>query len=132
MNFWVVKANTNPEHSSFGWHWDNYLRGRSDSGREWGGPEWINHPGSTKHIRDEVKKGDLVVCYQTDVRSILGLTRMATDGVGDFNMLNFVSPRKALRLDASGLGITELRARGCYPDCFGNKGGRGTICPMRR
>jgi 5-methylcytosine-specific restriction endonuclease McrA len=138
MNFWVVKANSNPEHGGFGWHWRYYLQGRSDAGRKWGGPEWINHPGSKKHIRQNVKKGDLVLCYQTNERSILGLTCMATDGEdespgsGDFNMLNFVPPRQALLLEAPGLRITDLRDRGCDPDCFGNKGGRGTICPLRR
>jgi len=41
---------------------------------------YINSWHSKQLIRDEVRKDDLVICYQTDTREILGFTRLVSDG----------------------------------------------------
>jgi hypothetical protein len=72
---------------------------------EW--PQWIRSPQSKKYLREEVRKGDIVVCYQSEGRRICGFTRMAGNGrdepkgSGDFNMLYLAGNKKALCIEAS-------------------------------
>lgn len=134
MNFWVVKAREIKEDGSQGWHWRSYLR-KADvrQARGWGGPDWIRNPLSKKLIRTKVAKGDIAVCYQTDEPSILGITRMASNGMedppdsGDYNRFDLISSRRAFRLDPV-LTIDELRATGS-PRAFG-RAGRGTVLEL--
>jgi hypothetical protein len=115
-NTWVVKTREVKEDGSEGGHWKYYLPGDDCSCnlhrpyRNWGGDDWIMSSYSKKLIRDEVLEGDLVVCYQTDGREILGFTRMASDGkeesrgTGEYNCFDLVnairthSPQQAKKL----------------------------------
>src|SRR4051794_7510452 len=89
-NTWVVKTRATKEDGSKGWHWRYYLpdddcdRELDEPSQDWGGEDWIRSPYSKQLIRDEVREGDLVVCYQTDGREILGFTRMVSDGKEEF------------------------------------------------
>lgn len=138
MNVWVVKSTLNRRDGSKGWHWDNYLPvddacdyDPGETAADWGGAGWVRSPLSKKLIREEVRKGDIVVCYQSDGREILGLTTMASDGKddppgsGDFNMFDLAPPSEALVLDPP-LTIASLYAAGCRPKCFG-PGMQGTV-----
>jgi hypothetical protein len=135
MNIWVVKCREIREDKSQGWHWKYYFDENED-GRDWGGEDWIRSTRSCKLIRDEVSRGDLVVCYQYEGRQITGLTLMAEDGSqeirgGPYNMLSFVpSPKSFSLLDVEPpLTVGRLRSRGCSPKCFGPYT-QGTIFPV--
>jgi hypothetical protein len=60
------------------------------------------------------------MCYQTDTREIVGLTRMVSarqddaPGSGDYSCFDLAPPCKALRLDPPSL-MKELYASGCHP-----------------
>jgi hypothetical protein len=137
MSVWLVKCSDYAKGGSGGWHWNDYLdneRGVWSRDETWGGPEWIRSTSSMKRIREEIAKGDLVVCYQVEERAILGLTQMAacgTDdppGSGDYNTITLVSASKALKLNRP-LTVFELRDTGCDPKSFG-PGSLGTVFPL--
>ena len=141
MNVWVVKSTLRLRDGSAGWHWNNYLVIDDDDPElaeenaiDWGGADWVRSALSKKLIREEVTEGDIVVCYQSDGREILGLTTMASDGKedppgsGDFNMFDLAAPADALVLDPP-LTIASLYAADCRPRCFG-PGMQGTVFRM--
>ncbi len=138
MNAWVVKSTLKLRDGSEGWHWNNYLPVGGDCAydpdevaADWGGANWVRSFLSKKLLREEVREGDIVICYQSDGREILGLTTMASDGKedphgsGDFNMFDLARPSDALILDPP-LTIASLYAAGCRPKCFG-PGMQGTV-----
>lgn len=135
MNVWLIKCREHlPDRE--GWTWDWYFDPKRRiylTDDEWGGPEWIRSKFSKKFIREEVKKGDLVVCYQSEGRRICGLTRMSDDGSdsphgsGDFCMIHLVAVRKALRIQPV-LTVEDLRETGCNPRWL--RSGQGTIFPV--
>jgi hypothetical protein len=132
MNVWTVKANLHPDNDDRGWHWNGYFF-EGHSGKRWGGPDWIRSNASIRHIREHVRKDDLVVCYQTDDREIIGLTQMASNGgvspsSGKFDLLDFVGCRRAFVIKPP-LRIKDLRKLGCHPECFEN-GTQGTVFPV--
>jgi len=134
MNVWTVKCNYKRRDGGQGWHWKRYL---AETGQcfDFGGPEWIRSKASQRHIRDGVTKGDLVLCYQTDEKAILALTRMASNGYehsatpGEFNMFNLVSAQQTLGFEPP-VTIAELRQNGCDPACF-RTGTQGTVFPVK-
>jgi hypothetical protein len=134
MNFWVVKSRLRKDDGSEGWHWENYFEGDAETGKNWGGSEWIKSNESKKYIREDVRKGDLVVCYQSDNQEIWGLTKMLTDGQEDqrdsneFNVLNFSAPNNAFALSPP-LKLQKLKENHCNPKCF-EPGRQGTIFPI--
>lgn len=134
MNFWVVKARLHKEDGSEGWHWGNYFDGGYEAGNKWGGKDWIRSNESKKYIREKVRKGDIVVCFQSDNGDIWGLTSMTTDGreeirgSNEYNLLNFSSPSKTFKLTPP-LKLQRLREDRCNPKCFA-PGRQGTIFPL--
>jgi hypothetical protein len=71
-NYWVIKWNRNGKH---------YTNRPRDWTKSLGGPQpfetigFNEHP-VTKHRFTEVKRDDVVFCYQTDLRSIVGLCQV--------------------------------------------------------
>lgn len=137
MNVWVVKCRATMKDRTTGWHWDKYLQCNDDRDEvydDWGGPEWVQASYSKKLLREAVHRDDLVVCYQTDRKEILGFTRMASngkefdEGSGDFNCFDLVSPSEAFPLDQP-VTIEELRYVDCSPKCF-RPGTQGTLFPV--
>jgi hypothetical protein len=141
MNIWVVKCN---EHRDDGasWHWRAYFDGldddeRTDSAYEFGGEDWIRHRPSMKLIRDEIRQGDIIVCYQTDQREILGFTRLASEGTedpphsGQYNVFHLVPADEAFVLERPLRVVEDLYRAGIHPSCFRN-GTRGTMWPVER
>jgi hypothetical protein len=134
---WVVKCNEHPEDGN-GWHWRAYFESLDDAQRddlpyEFGGDHWIHSARSIKHIREDVLAGDLVVCYQTDHRGIVGLTRLNSNGRPDrsglYNLFDLIPAREAFPFLETPLTIKELRESGCDPECFG-PGTHGTVFPV--
>ena len=92
---WVFKVNTKR-----GWEFDEYFRSRVRSIYELGDEGWIKSASSLRYLREEVKKGDLFLCYETDRKQVVGLARAASDGrdVGLGSLLDFCPPGEAVRL----------------------------------
>jgi hypothetical protein len=120
-----------------GWWWDRYFTGEDgplDEPFDFGGDDWINSAVSKKYIREEVKTGDLVICYQSDKREILGLTQMDSDGEqdeesGEYNRF-FLRPAQEAFPLARSLRIAELRRTSCDPVCF-RLSQPGTVFPVK-
>ncbi|MBI3800242.1 MAG: hypothetical protein HY268_25115 [Deltaproteobacteria bacterium] len=133
MSIWVVKCSNNRKDGT-GWHWTNYFEGADANEPFLFGSDndydWIKHRGSIKRIRDEIARGDLVVCYQTNRREILGLTRLHSGGKhgesGLFNVFNLEPASQAFVFNTPIQVVEDLYDHGIYPDCFG-KGTMGTL-----
>jgi len=96
MNVWVFKINTKR-----GWEFDCYFRSRGRGPYEMGDEGWIKSASSLRYLREEVKKGDLFLCYETDRKRVVGVARAASDGrdVGMGSLVDFCSPRQAVRFE---------------------------------
>lgn len=81
---WVCKCN-----AKYGYSWldpeDGFLRpGARRIDEDFEGEEWVKSPLGQQNL-GRCKRGDLVFCYQTDLRGIVGLTMAASDGYRDPN-----------------------------------------------
>ena len=125
MKFWVFKINTR-----LGWEFDRYFQSRTRGPFEMADENWIRSASSLRYIREEVKRGDLFFCYETDRKQVVGLARAASDGrdTGMGSLIDFCPPRQAVRLE------NPLRRR---PDldhilAFTPQRGRGTVQKIDR
>jgi len=137
MKIWTIKCREKLADGSKGWHWRSYFaKNRDGGGYNWGGDSWIRSAKSLQLLRDEVKQGDFVVCYQFDDKSICGFTRFHSDpyedavGSGRFSTFDLLHPSDALFLNQP-VSIPQLREKGCSPACYGT-GTQGTIFPVSR
>ena len=86
---------------------------------------WIRSASSLRFLREEVKRGDLFLCYEVDRKHVVGVARAASDGrdTGLGSLIDFCPPRQAVRLE------NPLTRR---PDldhilAFSPQRGRGTV-----
>ncbi len=95
MNVWVFKINTRR-----GWKFDQYFRLPARGVYEMGDEGWIRSASSLRYLREEVKRGDLFLCYEVDRKQMVGVARSASDGrdLGMGSLVDFCSPRQAVRL----------------------------------
>ncbi|MBI1984025.1 MAG: hypothetical protein HYS61_07495, partial [Acidobacteria bacterium] len=95
MRVWVFKVNTRR-----GWEFDEYFRSRTRGTFEMGDEGWIKSASSLRYLREEVKRGDLFLCYETDRKRVVGVARAGSDGrdVGMGSLVDFCPPREAVRL----------------------------------
>ena len=95
MNVWVFKINTRR-----GWKFDQYFRSAARGVYEMGDEGWIRSAASLRYLREEVKRGDLFLCYEVDRKQMVGVARSASDGrdLGMGSLVDFCSPRQAVRL----------------------------------
>jgi len=120
MRVWVFKINTKR-----GWEFDNYFRSRRRGVFPLGDEGWIRSASSLRFLREEVKRGDLFLCYEVDRKQVVGIARAASDGrdIGQGSLVDFCPPRQAVRLQ-------NLLNRNPDLDhilAFSPKRGRGTI-----
>ncbi len=120
MAVWVFKINTKR-----GWEFDQYFRSRIPGVYEMGDEGWIRSASSLRFLREEVKRGDLFLCYETDRKQVVGVARAASHGrdAGQGSLIDFCPPRQAVRLE------NPLKRK---PDldhilAFSPQRGRGTV-----
>ncbi|HLY63135.1 MAG TPA: hypothetical protein VKV95_20505 [Terriglobia bacterium] len=125
MRVWVFKINT-----KLGWNFDKYFRSRVRAPVEMANERWIHSGSSLRYLREEVKRGDLFLCYETDHKLLLGVAKAASDGrdLGMGSLIDFCAPHQAVRLE------NPLRRK---PDldyilAFTPKRGRGTVQKIDR
>ncbi len=125
MKVWVFKINTKR-----GWEFDQYFRSRARGSYELGEEGWIRSATSLRYLREEVKKGDLFLCYEVDRKRLVGVVRAVSDGrdVGLGSLLDICPPRQAVRFQ------NPLTRR---PDldhilAFTPERGRGTVQKIER
>ncbi|MGE5327205.1 MAG: hypothetical protein ACM3NO_09220 [Deltaproteobacteria bacterium] len=96
MNCWVFKINTKR-----GWRFDQYFRSRARGIVEMGDEGWIRSARSLRYLREEVRRGDLFLCYEVDRKEMVGVARAASDGrdVGMGSLVDFCPPRQAVRFE---------------------------------
>jgi hypothetical protein len=123
---WVFKINTKR-----GWEFDQYFRSRARCPVKMGDEGWIRSASSLRYLRDDIKKGDLFLCYETDRQRMVGVARAASNGrerdlMRKVSLIDFCPPREAVRLEKP---LTR------HPDldhilAFTPQRGRGTIQPI--
>ena len=64
MRVWVFKINTKR-----GWEFDQYFRSRTRGVFPLGDEGWIRSASSLRYLREEVKRGDLFLCYEVESRN---------------------------------------------------------------
>jgi hypothetical protein len=94
MKVWVFKINTKR-----GWQFDQYFRSRARGIYPMGDEGWIKSASSLRYLREEVKRGDLFLCYETDRKELRGVARAASSGrdVGMGSLIDFCPPARAVR-----------------------------------
>ena len=136
MNIWVQKSRLMLKGGRRGWHCNAYLDGvNSDTSERFpsGGRNSTKSPQSMAYIR-QIRAGDLVLLYQVDDESIHAISQADSSGMEadkgsrQFNMFYLKPAATAFRLKHP-LTLTELRASGCDPKCFG-PGMTGRIFPL--
>ena len=125
MKVWVFKINTRR-----GWEFAQYFKSRAKGNYPLGDEGWIRSASSLRFIRDQVKRGDIFLCYEVDRKLMVGVARAASDGRdrGQGSLLDFCPPREAVLLK------NPLNR---YPDldhiqAFTPSRGRGTVQRIER
>ena len=120
MLVWVFKINTKR-----GWEFDQYFRSRARGNCPMGDEGWIRSASSLRYLREEVKRGDLFLCYEADRKQVVGVARAASDGrdTGLGSLIDFCPPREAVRLKNPLLRKPDLD----HILAFSPARGRGTI-----
>jgi hypothetical protein len=120
MRVWVFKINTKR-----GWEFDQYFRARGRGPYAMGDEGWIRSASSLRYLREEVKRGDLFLCYETDRKKVVGVARAASDGRdrGMGSLVDFCSPLEAVRLENTLARLPDLD----HILAFSPRRGRGTV-----
>ena len=125
MKAWVFKINTRR-----GWEFDQYFRARRRGLYPLGDEGWIRSASSLRFLRQDVKRGDLFLCYEVDRKQVVGIAPAASDGRdrGQGSLLDFCPPRNAVRLRNPLLRHPDLD----HIQAFTPHRGRGTVQRIER
>lgn len=99
MRAWVFKINTRR-----GWEFSAYFKSRNSGAYPMGSSDWIRSATSLRFLREEVKRGDVFFCYETDRKLLVGVARAASSGreadIGrqERPLVEFCPPRDAVWL----------------------------------
>ena len=133
MRVWVFKINTKR-----GWEFDAYFHSRRRGVFPLGDEGWIRSASSLRYIREEVKRGDLFLCYEVHRKQVVGIARAASNGrdTGQGSLIDFCPSCQAVRLENPLTRKPDLD----HILAFSPQRGRGTIqridadefCRLRR
>jgi len=125
LKAWVFKINTRR-----GWEFDQYFRSRRRGLYPLGDEGWIRSASSLRFLRQDVKRGDLFLCYEVDRKQVVGIAPAASDGRdrGQGSLLDFCPPRNAVRLRNPLLRHPDLD----HIQAFTPHRGRGTVQRIER
>jgi hypothetical protein len=125
MNVWVFKINTRR-----GWEFKQYFRSRARGVYPLGDEGWIRSASSLRFIREDVKRGDLFLCYEVDRKQLVGVARAASNGRdrGEGSLLDFCPPPEAVYLKNPLLRRPDLE----HILAFTPARGRGTVQRIER
>lgn len=125
MKVWVFKINTRR-----GWEFAQYFRSRARGIYPLGDEGWIRSASSLRFIREDVKRGDLFLCYEVDRKVMVGVARAASDGRdrGQGSLLDFCPPREAVHLQSPLNRHPDLD----HIQAFSPSRGRGTVQRIER
>jgi hypothetical protein len=120
MQVWVFKINTKR-----GWEFDEYFRSRARGAYPLGDEGWIRSASSLRFLREEVKRGDLFLCYEVDRKQVVGVACAASDGRdrGQGSLIDFCPARQAVRLASPLVRKPDLD----HILAFSPHRGRGTV-----
>jgi hypothetical protein len=123
MKAWVFKINTKR-----GWEFDQYFKSRARGLYALGDENWIRSASSLRYLCQEVKRGDIFLCYETDRKCVVGVARAASDGrardpMQENSLLDLCPPREAVRLENPLTRHPDLD----YILAFSPQRGRGTV-----
>jgi hypothetical protein len=123
MRCWVFKINTRR-----GWEFRQYFRSRARRPYPLGDEGWIRSASSLRYLREQVKRGDVFLCYEVDRKQLVGATRAASDGrdCGLGSLLDFCPPREAVYLQNPLVRCPDLD----HILAFTPVRGRGTVQPI--
>ncbi|HXJ95379.1 MAG TPA: hypothetical protein VMT20_21260 [Terriglobia bacterium] len=95
QSVWVFKINTRR-----GWEFSQYFRSRARGVYPLGDEGWIRSASSLRFLRQDVKRGDIFLCYEVDRKQLVGVARAASNGRdrGQGSLLDFCPPRDAVHL----------------------------------
>ena len=96
MQVWVFKINTRR-----GWEFREYFGSRTRGVYAMGDEGWIRSASSLRFLREEVKCGDLFLCYEADRKKVVGVARAASNGrdTGQGSLVDFCPSRQAVWLE---------------------------------
>jgi hypothetical protein len=83
MAVWVYKCNTNPNSVGAYGDWRDFFDDPRAHGFTWGGDWSMNSPISLRILKEELKPGDYIFCYQTNRKELVGLCRFERFARGD-------------------------------------------------
>lgn len=120
MRVWVFKVNTKR-----GWEFDEYFRSRARGAYEMGDAGWIRSASSLRYLREQVKRGDLFLCYEVDRKQMVGVARAVSNGrdAGMGSLVDFCPPSQAVRLENALVRTPDLD----HILAFSPHRGRGTV-----
>jgi hypothetical protein len=95
QSIWVFKINTRR-----GWEFAQYFQSRARGVYPLGDEGWIRSASSLRFLREEVKRGDVFLCYEVDRKRLVGVACAASNGRdrGQGSLLDFCPPREAVYL----------------------------------
>jgi len=120
QSVWVFKINTRR-----GWEFEQYFRSRARGVYPLGDEGWIRSASSLRFLREEVKRGDVFLCYEADRKQLVGVASAASNGRdrGQGSLLDFCPPREAVYLQNPLLRHPDLD----HILAFTPARGRGTV-----
>jgi hypothetical protein len=89
---------------------------------------WIRSASSLHYLREEIKRGDIFLCYEVDHKQLVGVALAASDGrdTGLGSLVDFCPPHEAVHFK----NPLERKPDLDHILAFSPQRGRGTVQPI--